>query len=89
MLLWVLDSGSGINSEIFPRLFTKFASNSYQGTGLGLFISKNIIEEHGGRIWAKNNEDGNKGSTVAFRLPLKINSPSEVQKDTVKNKVGS
>ncbi|MEJ7641595.1 MAG: HAMP domain-containing sensor histidine kinase [Candidatus Nitrosocosmicus sp.] len=85
----VRDSGSGINSEIFPRLFTKFATKSYQGTGLGLFISKNIVEEHGGRIWAKNNEDGNKGSTVAFSLPLKINSPAEDQKYTVKNIVGS
>ncbi|HYP43048.1 MAG TPA: HAMP domain-containing sensor histidine kinase [Candidatus Nitrosocosmicus sp.] len=89
VVVGVRDSGSGINSEIFPRLFTKFASKSYQGTGLGLFISKNIIEEHGGRIWAKNNEDGNKGSTVAFSLPLEINSPSEDQKDTVKNIVGS
>ena len=89
VVVGVRDSGSGINSEIFPRLFTKFATKSYQGTGLGLFISKNIVEEHGGRIWAKNNEDGNKGSTVAFSLPLEINSPSEDQKDTVKNIVGS
>ncbi|HYO06526.1 MAG TPA: HAMP domain-containing sensor histidine kinase [Phototrophicaceae bacterium] len=89
VVVGVRDSGSGINSEILPRLFTKFASKSYQGTGLGLFISKNIIEEHGGRIWAKNNEEGNKGSTVAFSLPLEINSPAEDQKDTVKNIVGS
>jgi signal transduction histidine kinase len=85
----VRDSGSGINSEIFPRLFTKFATKSYQGTGLGLFISKNIVEGHGGRIWAKNNEDGNNGSTVAFSLPLKINSPAKDQKHTVKNILGS
>ncbi len=89
VVVGVRDSGSGINSEIFPRLFTKFATKSYQGTGLGLFISKNIVEEHGGRIWAKNNEDGNKGSTVAFSLPLKINSPAGDQKDTVKDIVGS
>ena len=89
VVVGVRDSGSGINSEIFPRLFTKFAAKSYQGTGLGLFISKNIVEEHGGRIWAKNNEDGNKGSTVAFSLPLKINSPAGDQKDTVKDIVGS
>lgn len=42
------DSGSGIDSDIMPRLFDKFASKSYQGTGLGLFISKKIIEAHGG-----------------------------------------
>jgi signal transduction histidine kinase len=89
VVVGVRDSGSGINSEIIPRLFTKFATKSYQGTGLGLFISKNIVEEHGGRIWAKNNEDGNKGSTVAFSLPLKINSPAEDQKHTVKNIVGT
>jgi signal transduction histidine kinase len=89
VVVGIRDSGSGINSEIFPRLFTKFVTKSYQGTGLGLFISKNIVEEHGGRIWANNNEDGIKGSTVAFSLPLKINSPDEDQKNTVRNIVGS
>ncbi len=64
----VSDSGSGIDPEIFPRLFEKFASKSEKGTGLGLFISKNIIEAHGGRIWAKNNPDGI-GATFAFSLP--------------------
>src|ERR1041385_7757716 len=52
------DSGTGIDPEIKPRLFDKFASKSYQGTGLGLFISKSIVEAHGGRIWAENNPDG-------------------------------
>ncbi len=66
----VRDNGRGIDKEIMPKLFTKFVSKSFQGTGLGLYISKSIIEAHGGRIWAKNNEDG-KGSTFLFSLPLK------------------
>jgi signal transduction histidine kinase len=65
----IKDTGAGIDQEIFPRLFGKFATNSFQGTGLGLFISKNIIEEHGGKIWAQNNSDGI-GATFAFSLPL-------------------
>jgi two-component system, OmpR family, sensor histidine kinase VicK len=65
----VSDSGSGIDPEIFPRLFEKFASKSEKGTGLGLFISKNITEAHGGRIWAENNPDGI-GATFAFSLPI-------------------
>jgi two-component system sensor histidine kinase VicK len=64
----VKDSGTGINQEILPRLFEKFASKSCQGTGLGLFISKSIIEAHGGKIWAKNNTEDN-GATFAFSLP--------------------
>ena len=67
------DTGSGIHEEILPKLFTKFATKSDRGTGLGLFISKNIIEAHGGRIWAKNNEDG-KGATFSFSLPLDTKS---------------
>jgi signal transduction histidine kinase len=65
----VKDTGTGIDPEIMPRLFTKFATKSDQGTGLGLFVSKKIIEAHGGRIWARNNEDG-KGATFSFTLPL-------------------
>jgi signal transduction histidine kinase len=65
----VKDTGSGIDPEIMPRLFTKFTSKSQTGTGLGLFISKSIIEAHGGRIWAENNTE-RKGATLAFRLPL-------------------
>jgi signal transduction histidine kinase len=52
-----------------PQLFTKFASKSFAGTGLGLYISKNIIEAHGGRMWAKNNPNG-EGATFSFSLPL-------------------
>jgi two-component system, OmpR family, sensor histidine kinase VicK len=65
----VNDTGTGIDPEILPRLFTKFATKSITGTGLGLFISKSIVEAHGGRIWAENNIDG-KGATFAFSLPF-------------------
>jgi signal transduction histidine kinase len=65
----VCDSGSGVDPEIMPRLFTKFSSKSFSGTGLGLYICKNIIEAHGGRIWAENNNDG-KGATFTFTLPM-------------------
>ena len=58
MIVSVKDTGVGIDQEILPRLFDKFASKSFQGTGLGLFISKSIIEAHGGKIWAENNPDG-------------------------------
>jgi signal transduction histidine kinase len=69
VIVKVKDSGSGIDLEIFPKLFEKFATKSEKGTGLGLFISKNIIEAHGGRIWAENNPDG-LGATFAFSLPV-------------------
>ncbi len=65
----VKDNGKGIDKEIMSKLFTKFTTNSFQGTGLGLFISKSIIEAHGGKMWAQNNKDG-KGSTFSFSLPL-------------------
>ena len=63
------DTGIGIDPEIMPRLFEKFASKSFQGTGLGLYICKGIIEAHGGRIWAENNTGG-KGATFTFSLPI-------------------
>ena len=65
----VKDTGKGIDSEILPRLFTRFATKSLAGTGLGLFISRYIIKAHGGEIWAENNLDG-KGATFSFTLPL-------------------
>jgi signal transduction histidine kinase len=65
----VKDTGSGIHPEIMPKLFSKFASKSFSGTGLGLYISKGIVEAHGGRIWAENNPDG-KGASFSFSLPL-------------------
>ncbi len=72
IIVSVKDSGQGIDSSILPRLFTKFASKSYKGTGLGLFISKGIIEAHGGKIWGENNPDG-RGATFSFSLPLEEN----------------
>ena len=65
----IIDRGKGIDKDILPRLFTKFATKSNQGTGLGLYITKSIIEAHKGKIWAQNNKDG-KGSTFSFSLPL-------------------
>jgi signal transduction histidine kinase len=65
----IKDTGQGIHPEIESRLFSKFASKSFQGTGLGLFISKNIVEAHGGKICAENNSDG-RGATFTFNLPV-------------------
>ena len=64
----VRDTGSGIAPEIYPNLFTKFTTKSEKGTGLGLFLAKNIVEAHGGEIWAENNSDG-RGATFTFTLP--------------------
>jgi signal transduction histidine kinase len=65
----ISDTGSGINEDIFAKLFSKFATRSFSGTGLGLYISKNIVEAHGGRIWAENNKD-EVGATYMFTLPV-------------------
>lgn len=65
----ITDNGSGIDSEMFSKLFTKFATKSFHGIGLGLYISKSIIEAHGGRIWAKNNSV-RQGATFSFVIPL-------------------
>jgi two-component system, OmpR family, sensor histidine kinase VicK len=77
IVVTIKDTGEGIDDDIIPLLFTKFATKSQQGTGLGLYISKSIIEAHGGRIWAENNSDivDNKkktGATFSFTLPLTI-----------------
>jgi two-component system sensor histidine kinase VicK len=66
----VKDVGSGIDPSIFEHLFSKFTTKSKGGTGLGLYISKKIIEAHGGNIWAQNNKDSEKGATFSFSLPL-------------------
>jgi signal transduction histidine kinase len=65
----IKDSGSGIAPDIFSRLFAKFATNSMSGTGLGLFICKSIVEAHGGKIWAENNQNET-GATFSFSLPI-------------------
>jgi signal transduction histidine kinase len=72
VLISVTDSGGGVDPEILPRLFTKFATKSATGTGLGLYISKSIVEAHGGRIWAKNNsiKEGTSGATFSFTIPI-------------------
>jgi signal transduction histidine kinase len=67
----VKDSGIGIDVEILPRLFEKFASKSFSGTGLGLFISKSIIKAHGGEICAENNTNERSGATFRFSLPIR------------------
>ena len=68
IIVHVKDTGTGIHPEILPRLFSKFVTGSDVGTGLGLFISKNIVEAHGGKIWGYNNSDA-EGSTFVFSLP--------------------
>jgi two-component system, OmpR family, sensor histidine kinase VicK len=65
----IKDTGKGIDVDMIPRLFSKFATKSERGTGLGLFISKSIVEAHGGKIWAENNKDG-EGATFTFTLPM-------------------
>ena len=69
VIVSIKDTGEGINPEIQPRLFTKFATASFSGTGLGLYISKGIVEAQGGKMWAENNPEG-KGATFTFTLPL-------------------
>jgi two-component system, OmpR family, sensor histidine kinase VicK len=69
VIVSIKDTGEGINPEIQPRLFTKFATRSFSGTGLGLYISKSIVEAHGGKMLAENNPDGN-GATFTFTLPI-------------------
>jgi signal transduction histidine kinase len=77
----ITDNGQGIPPDVAQNLFTKFVSGSNSGTGLGLYISKNIIEAHGGRIWARNNDAAaaaanettdisSTGATFSFALPV-------------------
>jgi signal transduction histidine kinase len=89
VIIAVKDTGTGIDPELMPRLFTKFATKSYQGTGLGLYISKSIIEAHGGKMWAENNSDEgsdsetkHEGATFYFTLPVvNINEQTREQKN--------
>jgi signal transduction histidine kinase len=65
----IIDNGRGIDKDVLPRLFEKFVSKSdTSGTGIGLYISKQIIKAHGGKIYGKNNENG-RGAEFGFRLP--------------------
>jgi signal transduction histidine kinase len=85
-LVSIKDTGQGLDPAVLPRLFTKFGTKSpshgvQEGTGLGLFISKSIVEAHGGKIWAKNNNndsDGTEGATFYFTLPL-VNKEQQKQ----------
>ena len=80
VIVIIKDTGLGIDNEILPRLFTKFVTKSNQGTGLGLFIVKKIIEAHGGKIWAQNNSNGI-GSTFYFTLPIVKTSEIVIDSD--------
>ena len=68
ILVSITDDGPGIPSNIKDKVFTKFVTGSKSGTGLGLYICKNIIEKHGGKIWAENNK--NKGANFNFTIPM-------------------
>jgi signal transduction histidine kinase len=80
-LVSIKDTGQGIDPEISSRLFSKFAAKSDAGTGLGLFISKSIVEAHGGKIWAEKNSssDGKKGAVFTFSIPLSKGEQDEKQ----------
>jgi signal transduction histidine kinase len=84
-IISVKDRGEGINPEISPRLFTKFATKSVRGTGLGLYISKSIVEAHGGKMWGENNRDG-AGATFTFTLPLRNINDIKLQEDVKEKK---
>ncbi|MGH9985815.1 MAG: sensor histidine kinase [Nitrososphaeraceae archaeon] len=68
-IICIKDTGQGIDPSILSHLFTKFSSKSFEGIGLGLFITKNIVQAHGGRIWAENNSDG-RGAAFFFTLRI-------------------
>jgi two-component system, OmpR family, sensor histidine kinase VicK len=81
VIVKVKETGAGINPEILPRLFSKFASKSFEGTGLGLFICKSIVEAHDGKIWAENNNintQREREGTFSFTLPT-INRQQNVK----------
>ena len=81
VIVKVKDTGTGIDPEILPQLFSTFASKSFEGTGLGLFIAKNIVEAHNGKVWAENNNINThreKGDIFSFTLPT-INRQQNVK----------
>jgi signal transduction histidine kinase len=71
VIISIRDTGVGISPDIQPKLFSKFATKSFDGIGLGLFISKSIVEAHGGKLWGENNADG-QGATFGFSLPISV-----------------
>lgn len=87
MIIAIKDSGIGIDTKVFPKLFTKFTSVSQGGTGLGLFISKNIIEAHGGKMWAENNQN-DKGATFSFSLPTGAHANNDVSREPFRQQQG-
>src|SRR6187200_1532472 len=70
VIISIKDRGTGIDPDIKDKLFSKFATKSETGSGLGLFISKSIMEAHGSKIWAENNADGKGGFTFSFSLSI-------------------
>ena len=92
-LVSIKDTGQGLYPEVLPHLFTKFSTKSplhgiQMGTGLGLFISKSIVESHGGKIWAENNKDGSdatEGATFYFTLPI-VNKEQQEQPQQLPSK---
>ncbi len=81
VIVKIKDKGTSIDTEILPQLFSKFASKSFEGTGLGLFIAKNIVEAHDANAWAENNNnntDREKTATFYFTLPT-INRQQNVK----------
>jgi two-component system sensor histidine kinase VicK len=90
IIVSVKDSGEGIDPEILPKLFTKFATNSEKGTGLGLFICKSIVEAHGGRVWTQSNKTGGErrtGATFCFSLPITDKSTNQQRQKHVDTKI--
>ena len=81
VIVKVKDTGTPIDPDILPQLFSTFASKSFEGTGLGLFIAKNIVEAHNGKVWAENNNINThreKGDIFSFTLPT-INRQQNVK----------
>ena len=75
VLVRITDDGPGIPSNIKDKLFTKFITGSKSRTGLGLYICKNIIEKHGGKIWTEDNK--NKGANFNFTIPMTAQSSKQ------------
>lgn len=71
LMITITDAGNGFDPTIENKLFEKFTSTSHNGTGLGLYLSKKIVEAHDGRLWAENNAVG-KGATFTFRLRVDV-----------------